>query len=297
MDSVSISGTIYKVPFTVTITSSTELTITSNDIASWANKPNITNGALVYPINTPATNVSQSSVIASSDSHVQTGVATTEGNVIIGGNASSIVNGAATDNANGANYPSYSLVIGANNISKAPAQFVYGVGCRPINSGQSVRSYGFFAAAGDRQVSQCYAAVTTADGAANGTTCPYSSTGIIPGQNYLLAPNKVYLVEGYVVAAQTAGTGGAGANVAGYIVRGVVHSSSVGALTIKSQSTTVVHEDQGPWDVSLAVFSAAGLGGQYTTNNQGILRFNCTGDAARTVRWFIDCKLVEVGFT
>ena len=293
MDSVSTPGGVFKVPFTVTITSSTQLTITSpSPTQSYFNRPSITNGALVYPLTQLASNGAHEVILASSNSHIQCDT-NANGNVIIGGLNSYIQNG--TNNANGTLYPSWCLNVGSNNVSQGPGQFVYGVGGRPLNSGQVVRSYGFFVSAGDRQVSQFFSGTTTTDGTAQQTFIPYADTGVI-GQNYLLAPSKAYLIEALVLGIQTAGTGGAGGNVASYRVVATLTTTAAGAITIKSQSTTVLQEDQAAWDITLVKFDAASLGGAYATNNQGIIRFSCTGDASRTVRWLVDAKVVELGY-
>ena len=291
MDSVSTPGGVFKVPFTVTVTSLTQLTITGpSPTQSYYNRPNITNGALVYPLTQLTTNGAHEAIIASTNSHVMCDT-NANGNVILGGANSYIQNG--TNNANGTLYPSWSFVVGSNNISQGPGQFVYGVGARPLNSGQSCRAYGFNSAAGDRQVSQWYSAGTTTDASATDLFIPYAETGTI-GQNYVLAPSKAYLLEAHVLGIQQT----TGAAAAGYRVTAVITTSAAGAITIKSGAPTItaLFEDNAAWDVTLNKFDAAGLGGAYATNNQGILRFRVTGAAATTIRWFVDCKMVELGY-
>ena len=291
MDSVSTPGGVFKVPFTVNVTSLTELTITGpSPPQSYFNRPNITNGALVYPLTQLATNGANSVIFASANSHIQCDT-NANGNVILGGKNSYIQNG--TNNANGTLYPSWSLVVGSNNISQGPGQFVYGVGARPLNSGQSCRAYGFNTVAGDRQVSGWFSAGSTTNATATDLFIPYAETGTI-GQNYVLAPSKAYLLEAHVLGIQQS----TGAAAAGYRVNAVITTSAAGAITIKGGAPTVavIFEDNAAWDVTLNKFDAAGLGGAYTTNNQGILRFRVTGAAATNINWLVDCKMVELGY-
>lgn len=295
MDSVSLGGSVIKVLFTCTITSSTVLTIRSNVPTLWDNKPNITNGALVYPTYATSSTGSQQAIIASTTSHIQTQGGGNICNTIIGGNTSVIANG--TDNANGTLYPGYSTVFGRNCTSNGPNQFIRGINGKALNAGQEVRSYGKWTNDGDRQVVYYFSGGTTTNsGAATDIYIPYALNGTL-GQNYVLKPSMGYLLEAHVLAVQTAGTGGAGANVAGYRVNAVMTSSAAGAVTIKTQTTTVLHEDVAGWNVTIVKYDAAGLGGAYTTNNQAILRFQVTGDAARTIRWWVDVKIVEQGWT
>lgn len=153
---------------------------------------------------------------------------------------------------------------------------IIGPGGWIYQSGQAIRSEGFFNSLGDSQSSQFILRASSTD--ANWTTLKNNDNTAI-----LLASNRTFAFNSYIVARSLTSS-----KNAAYKLEGLLYNDGYGASIIGTPIKTIIGEDDTSWDVRVAI-SGSGAGGT------DYLLTQVSGSNSTTINWVAKVDLLEVG--
>ena len=143
-------------------------------------------------------------------------------------------------------------------------------------SGQYIRSEGYFNNSGDAQSSQFILRGSSTD--ANWTTLTNNGN-----QAILLASNRTFSFISHIVARSLTSS-----QNAAYKLEGLLYNDGYGASIIGTPVKTILGEDDSSWDVRVSI-SGAGAGGT------DYLLTQVSGANSTTINWVAKIDLLEVG--
>ena len=200
-----------------------------------------------------------------------------QSSAIIGGQANTASNSTACAGGNASNATGISSFAYGDYCNATGLQSVAtGARCNAYLAGMKAHANGWFAVAGDAQISDLVARVVTTNSAVKRLDLNGGSATAI-----VLPNNKTWMFVVNVVARNTAAS-----EHAAYEIKGCIKRDATSGTTafVGTPAITMTAESVAGWDANVSA-----------NTTTGALDINVTGEEAKTIRWVARIQLTEVG--